>query len=41
MNMESMKKAVKYTTMIKEMIEHIESYFEPRLMRIAFPISGL
>jgi len=28
MNTESMKKTVKYTTMIKEMIEHIESVFE-------------
>ncbi|AHL73253.1 PRD domain-containing protein [Bacillus altitudinis] len=28
MNTESMKKTVKYTTMIKEMIEHVESVFE-------------
>lgn len=28
MNTESMKKTVKYTTMIKEMIEHIQSVFE-------------
>ncbi|BBP93070.1 hypothetical protein BsIDN1_66880 [Bacillus safensis] len=42
MNTESMKKPVKYTTMIKEMIEHIERYFfSIQLMRIVFPISGL